>query len=225
MSPRRIAEVACRRGIEWIAVADHNSAAMVDAVAAAAAERGLKMTCGIELQTREEVHLLAYFDDPEACRRFAERIYQVLPDRKNEPLYFGDQVIVDVEETILGMEDRLLVNSLDLGLEETVAAVREYGGLAVPAHVDREAFGLIAQLGFVPEGMRFDLVETVSGVAPDGFGSATAICSSDAHDPDEIGRRTTAFVVEETTIDEMVLAAHGVGGRSVTCCIQKRRTM
>ena len=224
MSPRRIAETARRKGIEWIAVADHNSAAMADAAAEAAAERGLRFTYGIELQTREEVHLLAYFDDAAACRRFADAIYAFLPNRRNEPLYFGDQVIVDIEETILGTEERLLVNSLDLGFEEAVDKVREYGGLPVPAHVDREAFGLMAQLGFVPERSRFDLVETLSGRAPDGFGHAAAVCSSDAHEPGEIGRRTTIFVLEDATIEEMVLAARGVGGRSVSCGEEKRRT-
>jgi PHP family Zn ribbon phosphoesterase len=223
MSPQRIVESAIQKGIDLIAVADHNTASMVDVVAQAAAALGISFLYGIELQTREEVHLLAYFDESSACHRLATRIYGCLPDRRNEPTYFGDQVIVDIGETILGSEPKLLLNSLDLGFDEAVALVRACGGLPVPAHVDRDAFGLIAQLGFVPEGLSFDLVETMTGRLPNGFGDAAAICSSDAHQPDQIGRRTTTFRMNEPTIAEMILAARRIEGRSAACCIEERR--
>jgi len=225
MSPRTIARTAAQRGIGLIAVADHNTASMVDPVARAAAEVGLGFLYGIELQTREEVHLLAYFDDSAACHRFADAVYELLPDRPNEPTYFGDQVIVTLDEEIVATERKLLVNSLDLGFDEAVALVGAHGGLPVPAHVDREAFGLIAQLGFPPETVRFDLVETVGGALPEGFGQAAAICSSDAHRPEEIGRRTTVFEIEASTTEEMILAARGIGGRSMTCVREERRAV
>jgi len=224
MAPRRIVEAAISQGIQLIAIADHNSVSMVDIVAQVAADAGLYFLYGIELQTREEVHLLAYFDDSISCHRLADVIYELLPDRRNEPTYFGDQVIADVNETILATEPKLLLNSIDLGFDEAVDLVRAYGGLPVPAHVDRDAFGLMAQLGFVPEGLSFDLVETLTGHLPDGFGDAAAICSSDAHQPSQIGRRTTTFTMKEPTIDEMILAARRIDGRSVTCCIEERRT-
>jgi len=224
MSPRAIVAAAIAQGIDLIAVTDHNSVSMVDAVAALANSMGLRFLYGMELQTREDVHLLAYFDESLACHQLANAIYPLLPNRPNQPAYFGDQVIVDVEETILGYEPKLLVNSLDLGFNEAVALIRTLGGLPVPAHVDRETFGLIAQLGFVPQGLEFDLVEVLSGVLPNGFGEAVAICSSDAHQPDQIGRRTTTFGMNGASINEMILAAQRIDGRSVTCCIEERRT-
>jgi len=217
MSPKAIVDAARRKGIQWIAITDHNSAKMVDAVAAAASAAGLCFTYGMELQTREEVHLLAYFDTPSACHDFADAVYALLPDRCNQPDYFGDQVIVDVEETILGFEKRLLLNSLDLSIDEAVNKVRASGGLPVPAHVDRDVFSLISQLGVVPEGLAFDLVETTNGSLPPGFENAGPVCSSDAHELDQIGRRTTAFCVEEATVGEMILAGRREGGRSTTC--------
>ncbi len=223
MSPRQIVQMARQRGIEWLAVTDHNSMGMVEPVAAACAEVGVQFLYGMELQTTEEVHLLAYFDAGARWGRFAETVDSLLPDRPNDPEYFGDQVRVDLEETIIGLESRLLVNSLELGFDDAVSLVRRFGGLPVPAHVDRETYGLIAQLGLVPEGLTFDLVETVSGTLPEGFGTAVAICSSDAHSPEQIGQRTTRFRINACTVQEMVLAAHGVGGRSVVCCLHERR--
>ncbi len=224
MSPRAIVEAAVAYGIDLIAITDHNSAAMVDTVATLAASVGLRFLYGMELQTREDVHLLAYFDESSSCHRLAEAIYPLLPDRPNEPTYFGDQVIVDNEETIVGYEPKLLVNSLDLGFNEAVALIRSFGGLPVPAHVDRETYGLIAQLGFVPHGLTFDLVEVLAGVLPDGFGAAVAMCASDAHHPDQIGRRTTRFKMHGVSTNEMILAAKRIDGRSATCCIEERRT-
>jgi 3',5'-nucleoside bisphosphate phosphatase len=223
MSPRRIVESAVANGIDLIAIADHNSVSMVDTMAEVALAMDLSFLYGMELQTREDIHLLAYFDDSASCHGLAQAIYPLLPDRPNEPTYFGDQVIVDKDEMIVGSEPKLLVNSLDLGFNEAVALVREHGGLPVPAHVDRDAYGLIAQLGFVPEGVTFDLVETLTGELPAGFGDAAAICSSDAHQPDQIGQRTTIFNMNGATICEMILAAQRVDGRSVTACTKERR--
>jgi len=224
MSPRAIVEAAVSKRIEAIAITDHNSVSMVDTVAQLALSAGVGFLYGMEMQTREDVHLLAYFNDSASCHRLADAIYSLLPNRPNEPLYFGDQVIVDADETIIGYEPKLLVNSLDLGFNEAVALVREYGGLPVPAHVDREAYGLMAQLGFVPEGVIFDLAETLTGVLPEGFGHAAAMCSSDAHQPEQIGRRTTIFKMKNASIHEMILASQGIDGRSVTCHIEERRT-
>ena len=113
---------------------------------------------------------------------------------------------------------------MDLGFDEAVSLVRAYGGLPVPAHVDRDTFGLIAQLGFVPEGLAFDLVESLSGVLPKGFGKAVPMCSSDAHQPDQIGRRYTVFRVKVASVAEMILAARQIEGRSVKCFNEERRT-
>ena len=223
MSPRPIVDEAIRKGIDLIAIADHNTAAMTSAVAQAAKERGLAFLFGMELQTREEVHLLAYFDTEDACRSFSDEVYGFLPDKENVPEYFGDQVIVDVDETILGTEPKLLLNSLDLSFEEAVERILAHGGLAVPAHVDRATFGLIAQLGFAPEGVDFALVEAVGGVLPGSFGGAALLCTSDAHDLAQIGRRTTTFWVESPTLRELVQAAEGIGGRSMVCSMTERR--
>ena len=223
MAPRAIVDEAIRKGIDLIAVADHNTAAMNGAVAQAAAERGLFYLYGMELQTREEVHLLAYFDTSDACLAFSDEVYSFLPKKENVPEYFGDQVIVDVDETILGVEPRLLLNSLDLSFEDAVERIRAHGGLPVPAHVDRATFGLIAQLGFAPEGVDFALVEAVGGALPASFGAAALLCTSDAHELEQIGRRTTTFWVESPTVRELVQAAEGIDGRSMVCSMTERR--
>lgn len=216
MSPRAIVDAAAAHGVDWIAITDHNSSRMADVVAREAARRGLSFLYGLELQTQEEVHLLAYFDAAEAAHAFSRKVYDRLPQRANVPELFGDQVVVDDEEQVVAVEDRLLVNSLQLDLETAVEWITSAGGLAVPAHVDRQPYGLVAQLGFIPEGLEFPLAEADGDTLPPTCRRSKLLWSSDAHTPDAIGRRVTRFRVARTTVTEMRRAAAGVGGRGLS---------
>ena len=222
MSPRAIVDAAAAHGVDWIAITDHNTSQMADVVAREAARRGLSFLYGLELQTQEEVHLLAYFDGAEAAHAFSRRVYERLPQRANVPELFGDQVVVDDDEQVVAVEERLLVNSLQLDLETAVEWITSAGGLAVPAHVDRQPYGLVAQLGFVPEGLEFPLAEADGDALPPTCRRSKLLWSSDAHTPDAIGRRVTHFRIVRATVAEMRLAAAGVRGRRLSV---ERRTL
>ncbi len=222
MSPRTIVETAIARGLDLIAITDHNTCAMADTVARLARKTGLSFLYGLEIQTREEVHLLAYFDDASTCTAFSDDIYCYLPDTPNIPEYFGDQVIVDESEEIIRIEPRLLLNSVALTLEELVKRIRDRGGIAVPAHVDREGFGIIYQLGFIPQQPDFSIIELDGDEIPPGCAGYAIIHSSDAHYPEDIGTRTTLFTMEEASVSEILRAAAGEGGRSIAYGRRKR---
>ncbi len=215
MSPRAIVEAAARQRLDLIAITDHNTARMTGVVAQAAARHGIACLYGLELQTQEDVHLLAYFDDAQTAQRFSERIYDLLPNRDNVPEVFGDQIAVDEDETIVHTERRLLLNSLALGFEDAVEWISREGGLAVPAHVDRVPYGLIAQLGIVPEGVGLPLAEADGERLPAACAASTLVWNSDAHRPDAVGRRLTVFRVLAPTIDELRRAARGESGRGL----------
>ena len=215
MSPRAIVNAAVECGIDLIALTDHNTCAMGPIVAHTAERAGLAFLYGIEVQTREEVHLLAYFDDCVACRALSEEIYAYLPDVKNNPEYFGDQVVVDEQENIIRTEERLLLNSITLSLEDVTERVRAHGGLPVPAHIDRGAFSLLGQLGFFPDTTAFPIVEVWGTMVPSECERMAIFRSSDAHEPEQIGRRTTVLTVERVSVEEILLAAAGVDGRSI----------
>jgi 3',5'-nucleoside bisphosphate phosphatase len=223
MSPRTIVATARDRGLDLIAITDHNTCAMADTVATVAREEGLSFLYGIEVQTREDVHVLGYFDDAPACTAFSEAIYERLPDRPNEPHHFGDQVVVDADETILRFEPRLLLNAIELSLEEVIEAIRAHDGLAVPAHVDRQTFGLLGQLGLPPQDLTFPIIEVIGDEVPDGFPGAAILRSSDAHEPEAIGRRTSVLRLQAVTVEEMRLAAAGTGGRFIESDLSPRR--
>jgi len=213
MSPRTIVEEAKRKGLDLIAVTDHNTCDNLIYVEKVACEEGITLIPGMELQTEEEVHLLAYFETLEGALAFKEEIYPFLPDVKNDPDYFGDQVVVDEHDNIVGVEEKLLVNSLLLSLDRCVEMVRSYQGVSMPAHVDREPYGIINQLGFIPDYLGFEAVEISRAIIPRDalsiwpeLGRYTLVGSSDAHYPEDIGAVVTLFRMEEPSWKEWVEA-------------------
>ena len=215
MSPHAIVDAALAVGLDLIAVTDHNTAAMTPAIAQVAREKGLAYLYGLELQTREDVHLLAYFDDEATCLAFSDEIYALLPDGYEDPYGLGEQIQVDAEENILRYEPRFLVNGLDLSLVNAVRRIDELGGLAVPAHIDREFFGVLSQMGELPEEVDFPIVEVCGECIPETCGDAAVLRTSDAHFVEAIGQRVTCITVEDLTIAELRKAAAGIGGRSI----------
>ncbi len=220
MSPRAIVKEAKGRGVELIAVTDHNSCGNLVYVERVAREEGIVLIPGMELQTEEEVHLLAYFQTLDEALAFGEEIYAYLPDVKNDPDFFGDQVVVDEEENIVRVEEKLLVNSLLLSIDQCVEMIDNYGGISVPAHVDRETYGIISQLGFVPDYLGFKAVEISRAVTPQEalerwpeLEKYTLVSSSDAHYLEDIGRVVTSFLMDEPSWKELVTALETGGER------------
>jgi hypothetical protein len=215
MTPQGIVNAARAAGLELIAVTDHNTARMAPIVAHVAKKHGLDVFYGMELQTREDVHLLAYFDDERLCSSFSEEVYALLPEGYVDPYGLGDQVAVDAEGNIFWREERFLVNGLDLSFREAVDRIQELGGLAVPAHVDREFFSVSSQLGGLPKGMKFSLIEVRGPTIPTFCNGAGILRTSDAHALSAIGTRVTCITFERPSIEELRLAALGSQGRSL----------
>lgn len=158
MTPVTVAGFAKMSGLDMIAVADHNAVANVPVALRAGAEYGLCVVPAMELQTAEDVHILCLFPAWEPLQRFHETL--TFQEIKNRPEIFGEQLIYDEEDNVVGREDNLLLVSSTLSVDEAARRVRALGGAAVPAHIDREANGMVQILGTVPEG--FEAVELSS---------------------------------------------------------------
>lgn len=188
LSPRVLAERAAARGVRLLALTDHNSALNCPAFAAACGRTGIIPLFGMEATTREEVHVLCLFGALDAALAFGERLYGLLPRFPNDPERMGDQVYVDEDDGIEGEVEHYLGAALDLGIDDIGGAVRSFGGLPIPAHVDRAAFSMTSQLGFVVDGpwAAVECVRLPPSVDTRGYPLTT---SSDAHYPEHVGRR------------------------------------
>lgn len=222
MIPPWIARRALELGIGLLGITDHNASGNAAAVAEAAAAAGIRVLPGMELQTQEEVHLLCLFDDLEACLRWERKVWSRLPEAPNNEEVLGAQLLVDAEGDWLATEGRLLAASANMTLNEAIAGVHALGGLAIPAHVDRPAFSLLANLGFVPRDLPADALEVTRRFSPSrdlpqrhDLQGWPLIVGSDAHQLDEM-RALTLLVIAEPTLSEVRLALARLGGREIT---------
>ena len=186
MTPNNIVNMALIKGLDLIAVTDHNSADNLRAVAAAAEGTSLCVVPGLELESSEEVHVLAYFDMLEKAEAMGRAVYEYLPDMPNNSRFFGMQSVMDGQDNFLREEPRLLVQPLELSIDELVPMIRDFGGEAVPAHIDRPSHGIIPLLGFISPYLNIKTAEISSAGAASGFnqypGELLALTASDAHD-------------------------------------------
>lgn len=220
MIPPLIVQEAVSRGIKLIAITDHNASANAWAVMEAARDTGVTVLPGMEVQTREEVHLLCLFDTLEQTEAWQKIVDASLPYLENDPGYFGEQFVVDETGDYIRSEERLLATATTLSFEQAVSAVERLEGLSVPAHVDRKAFGLIGVLGFVPTGVKLEALELSRHVHPTeavkkfpqlmGF---PLIQNGDVHRLDEF-MGVNELTVEAATIPEIRLALNNLEGRS-----------
>lgn len=208
MSPQKIVQRARACGLDLIAVTDHNSAENARAIMRAGEREGIVVLPGLEVTTKEEVHILCLFDRPNDAESLQNFLYGRLGDQLNDPEYFGFQVICDDQDEILGFQPKLLIQAADVSLGELVAQVKALGGMAVAAHIDRPAFGLISQLGFIPKGLELSALEVSSATPVSAIRQAMPqlddypiIRSSDAHFLDDIGRGYVELNVDEPDIE------------------------
>jgi 3',5'-nucleoside bisphosphate phosphatase len=221
MIPPLIRRRAAELGLDLIAVTDHNACHNVEAVVQAFVGSGIHVLPGMELQSREEVHLLCLFDTVVQCQGWQQKVLTQMPSLANRENLWGPQFIVNEEGELLAQEERLLMTSVDLALEQIVEEVNAGGGMVVPAHVDRPAFSLLSNLGWIPEGLAVEALEVTSHFVPEeGYRrwpqlrSWNLIVGGDAHRLNEMQRRTL-FLIAAPRIEEIHLALRREGGREV----------
>lgn len=206
-TPRRIVGEALAAGISVLALTDHNSCANCPAILEYNGPDFLILP-GMELQTREEIHMICLFGDREAAAAWHDFVADRLPELPNRPDFFGRQLIFDSAGQVCATEPKLLLSSADIGYDDVFRLVAQYDGLAFPAHIDRPSFSVTASLGFIPAIPRLTLAEVSSAynlTRPDsiipGIEKLKLLRSSDAHWPTAIGRGRTGLPLENLAWD------------------------
>ncbi len=221
MLPELIVARAEELGLSMIAITDHNSVLNAASVIHAARHSDLVVLPGMEVQTREEVHVLALFDTLEQAMAWQAQVEESLPAECNDPEVFGEQLLLDAEGEAAGYEEQLLLTSCQLSIDDVVERVAALGGISIPAHVDRPAYSIIATLGFIPPdlgiaGAEISHLLTVKQ-ARQRFGQLEQvglIANSDAHRLDDMAARTT-IQASVPTVAELARALAGDGERGV----------
>lgn len=223
MTPPNVLKQAKKVGLDALVIADHNSAENQAAFIKCAETFNINILPGMEVQSKEDVHMLCIFDDLEQILFFQEIIYGHLPQIENNKEVFGVQNILDWQGNIIGENQQFLLNSVNISVDDIVKKVNEIGGLVLPAHIDRQAFSLWTNLGFIPDNLGFFGVELtfhlprnkeqIQYLKDNNLG---VVLSSDAHWLNQLQGPHTWGYLEEFTVAELKLALKGEKGRYLT---------
>lgn len=221
MSPKKIVAKAIYHEIDVIAICDHNSAENVPALLRAAHGTPLIVLPGMEVCTKEEVHVIALFDNVESAIALQRHVYARLYG-ENDPDAFGTQVVSNEDDELLGFNPRLLIGAVDISIEQIIEITHSLGGLAVASHIDRPSYSVISQLGFIPDTIKFDALEISPNLSIkearnkfSGYSNYAFIKNSDAHFIDDFGETYSEYEVEAAALTEIAMAMRGEGGRRI----------
>ena len=209
MLPGMIVTEAKNKKMDCLGITDHNSTENIQSVRKVAEKFGIDVLGGIEITSKEEVHMLAFFDDEIAIKNMHDIIYQNL-EGENDENVFGKQNIVDEFDNTIGYNKKLLIGATELGVAEIVSIVHSLSGIIFASHVDRESFSILSQLGFIPEGLSFDGLEISSNSTNEDFlkkfpeyKKFPIVSFSDAHFLEDIGKVCTVFKVDKISVKEI----------------------
>lgn len=222
MTPPVIVGAALSEGLGMIAVCDHNSARNVAAVQEVAGDH-LVVLAGMEITTVEECHVVGLFPDAPSAEAAGAEVGVTLGVIDDDyETFFGEQRLLDAAGEETGRETLALATATTLSVDAAVGLVHRHGGIAVAAHIDRQSFGVIGQLGFFPSEAGFDAVELSRHVPADPQSEAEfrvhglpVLHASDAHYVRDVGAARTAVTCERPSFDELALALRGLEGRRI----------
>lgn len=188
MTPNNIVNMSILKQLDIIAITDHNSAENLSAVCKCAEGKRIVVVPGMEIETSEEVHLLCYFPDVDSALKVQRIVYKALPGIDIREDIFGRQLIFDEDDEIKGKIKQMLVTATALSVEDVFSIAKAVGGVVVPAHVDRDSYSIISNLGSMPVSLDINHVEISRECNSQEFIAKhkqlvkyKQLCSSDAH--------------------------------------------
>ncbi len=186
-TPNNIVGMATLCGLDIIALTDHNTSKNCPAFFEAAKRHNVIPIAGMELTTSEDIHVVCLFEKLEDAMRFDNYIEDNRIKIKNKPSIFGNQMVLNENDEPIMEIESLLINATNLSITDVGEKVADFGGICYPAHIDREANGVIAILGSLPVDTSFNFYELNDSANVEeysnlyGIASNRFIISSDAH--------------------------------------------
>ncbi len=196
MTPCNIAGMAHLNELGIVALTDHNSVDNCPAFFKACEEYGIVPIAGMELTTAEDIHLLCVFETLDDALAFGAEVKTHRMRIKNRREIFGDQAILNERDEQIGEDPYFLPAATDLDLESAAALVEAFHGVCWPAHIDRDANGLLAVLGTFPPEPVFRIAELRDRENRKLAEGRTVVVCSDAHRLWEIGEAGGTLTLE-----------------------------
>lgn len=216
MTPANIVGMAVVAGLDAIAITDHNSCRNCRAAMEVGKQYGITVIPGMELCTKEEVHVVCLFETIENAESFSDYVYEHMLKIPNQPQFFGNQIIYNEQDEEVGREECLLLSSSSIAFHEVFDLVKEFHGVMIPAHLDKQSNSLVYQLGFIPEDSKFLCFELHQMRHLHEYRKkypylekCKVISDSDAHQLEAIHDASNSLYVEDNSIGSILDALRG----------------
>lgn len=215
MSPSNIVNMAKLLELDAIAITDHNSSENIAPIMEIARGEGILVIPGMEIETREEIHVVCFFSTLSGVYNMQEIVYKGLPQIENREKIFGEQLIFDKENRVVGKNTRLLSTAVNISIDELFNICKDLGGVAVPAHIDRPSYSILSNLGEIPTNLGVTAVE-ISKYVDDKdtycnrYQEYRVLQSSDAHDLESLVYNHGQIELEELTVEAVLKYLKGM---------------
>ena len=209
-TPNNIAGMASLCELDIVALTDHNTAKNCPAFFKAAEKYGIVPIAGMELTTSEDIHVVCLFETLQSALEFDKFIDTKRIYIKNKPQIFGEQLILDSEDNVIGVDENLLPNATEISIDDVSKLVNEFGGVCYPAHIDRMSNGIISVLGTIPDDSEFTIYEVNSKDQIEKISNEYSIdkerfiVSSDAHYLTDMRDKENFFTLSSENRDDIV---------------------
>ena len=204
MTPNNILNMSLLNGLDAIAITDHNTCENVQVVMKLAEEKDIIVIPGIEIETKEEIHIIGLFPNLQSVYNVQNIIYSKLPFVKNKPNVVGNQYVMNENDDIVKELDRFLLISTLLSLNEVIKLIKDNNGIAIPAHIDRPSYSILSNLGFIPDDLNTSTLEISRFSDLDKYKNKyrnyRILQSSDAHELGYIGIKKNYIEIKEKNI-------------------------
>lgn len=151
MTPCNIAGMSSIKGLNVVALTDHNTCGNCPAFFSACSNFSIVPIAGAEVTTSEDIHVVTLFETLEGAMDFNSFLSTQRMLFKNDPNVFGKQLYMDDSDRVVGEEDCLLINAVNISIDDINDIVSRYGGIAIPAHVDKSSNSVTSVFGTIPE--------------------------------------------------------------------------
>ena len=212
-TPGNIVGMSVIKNLDVIALTDHNTCKNCAAAMAIGKEYGITVIPGMELTTSEEVHVLCLFHNLEDAMGFDAYVEPRILQIPNDPKAFGDQFLCDENDDVIGTFPTLLISATDISFDKVDEAIKPFNGVMVPAHIDKNSFSLMSNLGFVPPDSDFKCFELANMAnlhklqeANPYLKNCNVITDSDAHYIDRINEAVNTLYAQSNSIDDVLSA-------------------
>ncbi|MEI6287013.1 MAG: PHP domain-containing protein [Bacillota bacterium] len=222
MTPHNIVAHAAAHNVDILAITDHNACDNLAAAIQVAADYGIVVIPGMELETKEEIHVVVLFAKMRQLMQFAGFVDSRRSGKLNVAEKFGPQFVVNADDELISEKLEMLICPVNIPIAEAVTKIHELGGIAIAAHIDRPANGIISILGFIPPDLPLDAVEVSRRIKlADArqkfkFVKQPFLTSSDAHIMDDfVNGGKTKLLLAEPSFAELVQAIKSENGRKI----------